>query len=57
MEKIKINKGECKICDDETKFVVNIKLQAVPLCASCCNTIMLQQAIWLAEEDYKRRTK
>jgi len=47
----------CKLCKTETNSYVNIKLNKIPLCESCCNTITLQQVHYLLEQrnDEKRR--
>ena len=37
----------CKVCGTETEFVMNIKLNAVPICEGCANQIMQQQIRWL----------
>lgn len=44
--------GQCRMCKRETMVVVNINLEAVHICNSCCKTIMLQTTRWLADNNY-----
>jgi len=41
----------CKLCGVKTKSIVNISFKATPVCNNCCNSILLQQAKWLVDED------
>lgn len=42
---------KCKICSNITRYVMNIKLEAIPICDECANAIMLQQAKWLIDQN------
>lgn len=42
--------AECITCKVETKYVINIKFKAVPMCNNCCNTITQQQVKWLVDD-------
>ena len=44
---------KCKLCDEPTKYVFNIKLEAIPICNDCANSIFLQQAKWYTELRHK----
>lgn len=43
-------KGTCTTCFGPCSSVVNIQFSAMPFCENCLNTIMLQQAKWLVEQ-------
>ena len=42
---------KCVVCNKDTTSFVNINFTKTPVCNSCCNAIMLQQATWLAQND------
>ena len=49
--------SKCKLCGKETNIRFNINFEAVPVCDSCANQIVLQQVQDLVrhqEVDYKR---
>ena len=47
-------KKPCKLCGSKTEFIMNINFKAIPICDGCASAIMLQQAQWLAEQNYER---
>ena len=44
---------QCKICNNITNVVFNIKFKAVPICEDCACAITKQQVIWLCNGGYK----
>jgi hypothetical protein len=44
---------KCKVCDEKTISAMNINFKAVPICNSCANSIMIQQATLLASKDHR----
>lgn len=42
---------KCKMCEKNTKMIVNINLRAMSLCNCCASSIMMQQAKWLANNN------
>lgn len=47
------NEGdECKLCGKVTENIFNIGFKGVPVCEGCANSIMLQQATWLVQNQH-----
>jgi len=40
---------KCRLCGDETKWVLNIRFKAVPVCNRCSASVMQQHMAWLCE--------
>lgn len=38
---------KCKMCNEDTVFIVNIKFKVVPLCNSCADAISTQHLKFL----------
>jgi hypothetical protein len=38
---------KCRLCNRETKVIVNIDFKAVPVCDPCCLTITKQTVVYL----------
>lgn len=47
----------CKLCTEPTNNKFNIDFKEVPICESCANSVMLQQAKWLADQQSKKIIK
>ncbi len=44
------DKQPCKVCGEQTIYIMNIKLKAVPICDDCAATITMQQVDWWVNE-------
>lgn len=49
--------GECRMCGCYTNAVVNIKLEAVTICESCCNLVTKQHVADLINKEIPRLHK
>jgi len=48
---------KCKLCGEKTRCIVNISFRATPVCNACCNSVMLQQAQFLVQNDKTKEIK
>ena len=49
--------SECLMCNKETDMIININLNAKPLCNSCSFTISMQTLRWLVDEHNISKSK
>jgi len=44
---------KCKVCNEETKQILNIKMKPLPICENCERQIVIQSIVWMYEHKEK----